>query len=59
MQNILIKMGLAILTKLITEKFLSRIFVHTGWYLAQKTKNKLDDKIVGTCAKALDVKDYK
>lgn len=55
----LIKMGLAILTKLLTEKFLSKVTVHSLWFLSKLTSNKLDDKVTAAVAESLDVTDYK
>jgi len=59
MQAMLIKMGLAILTKLLTEKFLSKVTVHSLWFLSKLTSNKLDDKVTAAVAESLDVTDYK
>ena len=55
MGNIIIKALIAIVTKLITEKFFSRIIVYSLNYAAKKTTNKLDDKIVISVADALGV----
>ena len=55
MGNLIIKALLAIVTKLITEKLLSKIVVYCLDYLAKRTTNKLDDKIVASVAEALGV----
>ena len=53
-------MGMAILTKLITEKFLAKILVCGMWAIAKRTKKlKVDDRLVETVAEALDVTDFK
>jgi len=59
MQNLLLKMAVVILTKLLTESLVSKLTVRFLWYLSQKTETKLDDGIVDDIAKALDVTDYK
>ena len=46
----------ALLSKLLTDKFLIRLFVRIGEYLVKKTKNDLDDKVMGDVREAL--KDY-
>ena len=50
---------MAILTKLLTDKFLAKVLIRLMWYVAEKTPFKLDDGIVEDTAKALDVTDYK
>ena len=55
MTNILIKALVAILTKLITEKFLAQTIVYILDYLAKKTTNNLDNALVGSVAEALGV----
>lgn len=41
--------------KLMTETFIAKTIVEIMWSLAKSSKNKLDDKIVGAAAKALNV----
>lgn len=49
--KIVYKLGL----KLLTETVVARVAVYTLRSLAQKSENKLDDKLVGTVADALGV----
>lgn len=42
-----------LLTKLLTQKFLTAVFLHIAEYLASKTDNKLDDKLVAEIKKSL------
>lgn len=42
-----------LLTKLLTQKFLTATFLHIAEYLASKTDNKLDDKLIIELKKAL------
>jgi len=44
---------LTILTKLGTYKFIVRVFLHVAEYLAKRTENKLDDKIIEELKEAL------
>lgn len=55
MTQIVAAIGVAILKRLVTETFLSKIAVEIMWALAKSSKNKLDDKLVGHAAEALDV----
>ena len=41
---------------LLTEKLVKHVFIHTAWYLAEKSDNKLDDQWVKGAAEALSVK---
>ena len=59
MQDLIIKIGMAMLTKLLTDKFLAKVLIRLMWYIADKTPFLLDDGIVEDTAKALDVTDYK
>ncbi len=40
---------------LLTEKVLKEVFIHTAWYFASKSENKLDDSYVKTLSQALGV----
>lgn len=55
MSNILIKALVAILTKLITERFLAQTIVYVLNHLAKRTTNNLDDSLVASVAEALGV----
>lgn len=41
------------ITRLLTEKFLTAVFMHIAKHLAAKTTNTLDDEIVAELEKAL------
>jgi len=43
-----------LLTKLFTEKVLISVFLHVAEYLAAKSENQLDDKLVVEIKAALD-----
>lgn len=45
-----------LLVKLITQKFISNVFIHIAEHLATKSDNKIDDKIVKEIKDALEVK---
>jgi len=53
--NILLKVLIGILTKLLTEKFLAEVIIYCLQSLAKSTDNKLDDAIVVAVAKALNI----
>ncbi len=55
MADILAKIGVVLLTKLITETFLARVLVYTLETWAKQTDNKLDDRVVKAMADALGV----
>lgn len=53
--EILVKALLSMLSKLVTEEFLARIFMIVFDTLARKSESQLDDKIVAAIADALGV----
>ena len=55
MTGLIAGIGVAILKRLVTETFLSKVGVEILWTLAQSSKNKLDDKLVAHAAEALDI----
>ena len=59
MQNMIIKMIIGLVTRLLTEKFIARLTVRLLWFFASQTENKVDDGIVHDIAEALGVTDYK
>lgn len=59
MQKALIDILMAIITRLLTERFISKMTVRALWWLSQLTSNEMDDGIVTDIAKALGVEDYK
>jgi hypothetical protein len=56
MSSVFAALGVAILKRLITETFLSKVAIEILWALAKSSKNTLDDKIVRHVAEALNVK---
>jgi hypothetical protein len=59
MGNILIKLAWAIISRTLTETFLSKAIVYSLYSLSKNTANTLDDKMVDALAEALAVADYK
>lgn len=59
MQNLILKMLMALLTKLLTEKFIAKVTVRLLWFLAVQTPFKVDDGLVDDIAEGLGVTDYK
>lgn len=55
MTDLLAKLAIAMVSKLLTEKFLSKLLVHSLRAWAQQTENSYDDKVVEAMAEALDV----
>ena len=49
--SIIAKIGMSLLT----ERVLKEVFIHTAWYFAGKSDNKLDDTWVKSAADALSV----
>lgn len=47
------EIGLAIISTLLTEKFLISLFIYVAEKLAAKTENKIDDAIVAKIKEAL------
>jgi len=56
MSSLIAKVFVAMLAKLVTEKFFSKTIVYSLRAIAKSTDNKLDDQIVWAVAEALDVK---
>ncbi len=56
MSNIMIQLGWALMSKLLTETFLSKALVYSLRSIAESTSNKLDDDMVRAVADALGVK---
>ena len=59
MQNLIIKMIIGLITKLLTEKFLAKLTVRLLYFLAIQTPFALDDKVVDDIAEGLGITDYK
>lgn len=57
MVDILAKIMVALTMRLLTDKFLSAMIVHSLHALAEKTENQLDNKLVNDLAAALNVSD--
>lgn len=55
MGDVLIKIGWAVLSKLLTEKFLAKSIVYCLQAISERTTNDLDDKMVKAVAEALGV----
>lgn len=55
MSQMLAKIGISLLCKLITETFLAKITIEVLNSWAKTTENKLDDKVVAAAAEAFDV----
>ncbi len=55
MTDVMIKIGWALLTKVLTEAFVSRVLVHGARAVAKSTINKVDDQLVTDLAAALGV----
>lgn len=55
MAEMLAKIGVSLLAKLVTETFLARSLVYTLDAWAKHSENKLDDKVVAAMADALGV----
>ena len=53
--DLLAKLAVALVAKLITETFLSRIIIYSLEAWAKTSENKLDDKVVAAMADALGV----
>jgi hypothetical protein len=59
MQELVIKMILALVMKLLTERFIARTIIHALRVVAEWTTNKLDDDMVDDIAEALGQPDLK
>lgn len=53
--SLVAKIGVSLLTKLITETFLSRLLIEGLRAWARQTKNHMDDRLVEEAAKAFGV----
>lgn len=59
MSGLAIKIGFALLSKVMTETFISRTLVYCLRSVSQSTSNKLDDQMVSAVADALGVPESK
>ena len=59
MQNVILKIIISLITKILTENFVAKMTVRLLWQLSQMTDSKVDDGIVTDIAEALGVDDYK
>ncbi len=59
MGNMILKILLGLLTKLVTTRFVARISVRLLWFLSNLTKTDLDNGAVEDIAEVLDVYDFK
>ncbi len=59
MIEILKSIGKALISSLLTEKFVKEIIIYLLEKLALKSDNKLDDEIVAKIKEAMDIKDKK
>jgi hypothetical protein len=55
MSQVIAKVGIALLAKLITESFLSKLLIETLRAWAKTSENTYDDKVVDAMAEALGV----
>ena len=55
MTEVLLKIAIALATKIMTETFISRVLIHLLKAWSDQTENKLDDKVVQAIADALGV----
>jgi hypothetical protein len=59
MIEVLKSIGKALISSLLTEKFVKEIIIYLLEKLALKSDNKLDDEIVAKIKEAMDIKDKK
>ena len=59
MIEVLKSIGKALISSLLTEKFVKEIIIYLLEKLALKSDNKVDDEIVAKIKEAMDVKDKK
>lgn len=59
MSQVLAKVGIALLAKLVTESFLSKLLIETLRAWAKTSENAWDDKVVDAMAEALGVEKQK
>jgi hypothetical protein len=59
MIEILKSIGKALISSLLTEKFVKEIILYLLEKLAKKSDNKIDDEIVAKIKEAMDIKDKK
>lgn len=55
MADLIAKLGVAMLQKLLTEQFISRILYHIVRAWANQTTNKIDDKVADAVADAYKI----
>ena len=59
MLEVLKSIGKALISSLLTEKFVKEIIIYLLEKLAKKSDNKIDDEIVAKIKEAMDIKDKK
>ena len=59
MIEVLKSIGKALISSLLTEKFVKEIIIYLLEKLAKKSDNKVDDEIVAKIKEAMDIKDKK
>ena len=59
MIELLKSIGKALISSLLTEKFVKEIIIYLLEKLAKKSDNKIDDEIVAKIKEAMDIKDKK
>ena len=59
MIEVLKSIGKALISSLLTEKFVKEIIIYILEKLAKKSDNKVDDEIVAKIKEAMDIKDKK
>ena len=59
MIELLKSIGKALISSLLTEKFVKEIIIYLLEKLAKKSDNKVDDEIVAKIKEAMDIKDKK
>ncbi len=59
MIEVLKSIGKALISSLLTEKFVKEIIIYLLEKLAKKSDNKIDDEIVAKIKEAMDIKDKK
>ena len=59
MIEVLKSIGKALVSALLTEKFVKEIIIYLLEKLAKKSDNKIDDEIVAKIKEAMDIKDKK
>ena len=59
MQNLILKLVIAMVTKLLTERSVSKLTIRMLWAIAEKTPFEVDNGVIEDIAKTLEIKDYK